>query len=1087
MGMTVEGRPLAERVRAYGCSHLIPLDAAPGPDQLQYLDLLPRRGPSPPAMPIGGVAEHQGVALLYLVEAEPLVPAAAAASKLHALQNQLANRSDPAWIGVVRPGSLEIHPIGFHAGGEQPSKVIQEGDPDAPLFFQSLVHGTFRQKHKTAGVDDVYNRIFELLTQTINTFVPPPPKIDGKKQRSADRPNPLPRAEPRLDPLVVLSLAGRALFFRFLIDRAIVLPEECDDICPMASELKDAFSNATKAAHTSAWLDETFNGDFLRLIDEAIPVDDREARRRAYRSFYLEIGRRTDSAIFNHLQAILRGWKHVGGSSFQTTLEHVTLDWHELNFAHIPIGVLSQVYESFSHRSDPKTAESQSVHYTPRTIARLLVDEVFAAAENPADAIVLDPACGAGIFLALAFRRLVQECWRRDGRRPTTAIIKQILYRQLRGFDVSEPALRLAALTLYITAIEVNGSPRPPAALRFPRSLRDEVLFHFGDEEPPIGKKPEKSRISFVLGSLGDRVPPHFDKHFDIVLGNPPWTRLREEEPQRAEAKKEKRDRTPLPSDLLNDEFTQIGRRALRDRGLGDLAADYKNPDKNPDLPFLWRATQWAKEGGLIAMTLPAHIFQRTTGPEARVWQAVLRAISVTGLINFADLRKTAVWKGIDVPYCLLFARNARPLPEHRFYYAIPAYEPDLNQQGRYRIDYESARPLSVARAENQPWVLKALSLGTWLDVEVMERILAAFPDTLEQVWERWDPKHKKTGMGYNLSPGLVQNPATFLAELEDFQRPAGFGVLSAKVKVFRAVHGRETAHMPRNESLYKPPLVIVSQSPGEDPNVSRAWRSTRSFAFSQSFYGYSCAGHPEQDVLAALLYLLPHSDLFTYFCLMTSRRVGFDRQTFNKEELDAIPFPDIATLEPAVKKSVLDLARRLESDTNKPRDEIDRFVFQLYGLDEEAMQTARDTLFASVSYRQKGRDALQSPRQNEERKTFRAELREMLEPYFDVCGQHVAVEEPAMPQDVWRSAWFFLAISKRDETIPIDVNLLSAAMEAADEHAASRILVHAPGRRGLLLGILSQRRWWTRTRARLCGQHIVRHHLDAFALSEEV
>lgn len=1081
MGMKVEGQPLTERVRAYGCSHLIPLDAAPGPDQLQYLDLLPRRGPSPPAMPIGGVAEHQGVALLYLVEAEPLVAAAAAASKLHALQHQLANRSDPAWIGVVRPGSLEIYPIGFHVEGTRPIKVIQQGDPDAPLFFQSLVHGTFRQKHKTAGVDDVYNRIFELLTQTINTFVPPASKIE-RNVRSADRPKPPRPAEPLLDPLVVLSLAGRALFFRFLIDRAIVLQEECDGICPTASELKDAFSNATKAAHTSAWLDETFNGDFLRLIDEAIPVDDREARRRAYKSFYLEIGRRTDSTIFNHLQAILRGWKHAGDGAFQ-----MKLDWDELNFAHIPIGVLSQVYESFSHRSDPKTAESQSVHYTPRTIARLLVDEVFAASENPADAVVLDPACGAGIFLALAFRRLVQERWRRDGRRPTTAVIKQILYRQLRGFDVSEPALRLAALTLYITAIEVNGSPRPPAALRFPRSLRDEVLFDFGDEAPSSSKKPEESRISFVLGSLGDRVPPYFDKHFDIVLGNPPWTRLREEEPQRSEAKKEERDKAPVLSEQLNAEFTEIGKRALLARGLNDLSAEYKNPDKNPDLPFLWRATQWAKDGGLIAMTLPAHIFQRTTGPGAKVWQAVLRAISVTGLISFADLRKTAVWKDIHVPYCLLFARNTRPLPEHRFYYAIPAYEPDLNQQGRFRIDYESARPLSVARVEKQPWVLKALSLGTWLDVEVMEQILTAFPDTLKQVWDRWDPKHKKTGMGYLLARSLVQNSATFLAEMEDFPKLAGFEVPTAIMKVFRVVHDGKTAHMPRNELLYQPPLVIVAQSPGEDPEASRAWRTRRPFAFSQSFYGYSCAGHPEQDVLAALLYLLPHSTLFTYFCLMTSRRVGFDRQTFNKEELDAIPFPEVATLKPAATEKILELAHRLETNTSKPWDDVDKLVFQLYGLDEDAVQTARDTLFASISYRQKGRDALQPPRQNEERKTFRAELREMLEPYFDVCGQHVAVEEPAMPQDVWRSAWFFIAISKRDEVVPIDVNLLSAAMEAADEQAASRIFVRAPDCGGLLLGILSQRRWWTRTRARLCGQHIVRHHLDAFALSEDV
>jgi hypothetical protein len=58
--------------------------------------------------------------------------------------------------------------------------------------------------------------------------------------------------------------------------------------------------------------------------------------------------------------------------------------------------------------------------------------------------------------------------------------------------------------------------------------------------------------------------------------------------------------------------------------------------------------------------------------------------------------------------------------------------------------------------------------------------------------------------------------------------------------------------------------------------------------------------------------------------------------------------------------------------------------------------------------------------------------------------------------------------------------------MAEADRRSASRILVRAPGRKGLLLGLLNQRRWWTRTRARLCGQYILRNHLDAFDLPED-
>jgi hypothetical protein len=40
-------------------------------------------------------------------------------------------------------------------------------------------------------------------------------------------------------------------------------------------------------------------------------------------------------------------------------------------------------------------------------------------------------------------------------------------------------------------------------------------------------------------------------------------------------------------------------------------------------------------------------------------------------------------------------------------------------------------------------------------------------------------------------------------------------------------------------------------------------------------------------------------------------------------------------------------------------------------------------------------------------------------------------------------------------------------------------------GKRGLLIGLLNQRRWWTVTRARLCAQHIIRERLGACGLAE--
>jgi methylase of polypeptide subunit release factors len=1041
-------RPLAKRLAAYGCTSdvIIRLDeklSAPG--QLNYLDLLPKQSNHTPVLT--AVAEHQGTALLYLVDASGDVKSDA--DSLAAVRRRLANRSDPAWLGVVRPGSLEIFPIGFHETADaQPVSIIKERGTTAPMFFQSLVHGTFEENNHPRGTDYVFHKIFDLLTRTTDAFVP--------KEGNG-----------RLDALEVLSMAGRALFFRFLIDRQIVLENEREEICSAANELKDAFSTAEKAAQTSAWLDATFNGDFLPLIDETIPADNCVAREAAYLRFFRRTEHLVGRRIFTHLGAILRGWRATG-DTVQTEL-----DWGDLDFAHIPVGVLSQVYESFSHRADPRTARDTSVHYTPRTIAELMVEEAFAATKDKAGAKVLDSSCGAGIFLVLAFRRLVRERWNR-GERPKTSVIQNILYNQVRGFDISESALRLAALALYITAIELNASPRPPQALKFPRNLRGEVLYRFGGEEV-------KDKRAFPMGSLGPEVPPDFDKTFDIVIGNPPWTRLRDDKIENDDAdEKAKKSAT----DELNKEFTAIGRRVLAARGLDDLAKRFQNPDKNPDLPFLWRAMEWAKDGGVIALAMPARLFGRTSGKGFAAWRAVLRSVEVTGLMNGADLRKTAVWEGIDMPFCVIFARNTKPDLDHRFYYASPIYEPCLNGEGRFRIDYEAAQPISVARVEKQPWLLKTLSLGTWLDVELVDTLERGHNPVLGEYWKEWNKSLSKTGKGYSLS-GPTETAAPFLAKLKDFVRPIeGFVIDYDELTTFELRHGKISVYQTKGEELYQSPLVIIPQSPGDNNEAPRAYFSDRPLAFSQSFYVYSCAGHPEAESLAALIYLLPHSTLFTYFCLVTSRRSGFDRQTFNKEEFDALPFPDLAQLSAKTKATIRSLARRLQHDARKPWREINEFIFHLYGLDADAVQVAEDTLFAAASYRKAGKAAFDRTTRDT-RASFVQTLREELEPYFDVCGEHAEVREADFNLDTWREPWFFLAVSREAGSVRVNPSLMRKAMEAANKRGCSRIIVHAPGKRGLLIGLLNQRRWWTVTRARLCAQHIIRERLGACGLPE--
>ena len=331
-----------------------------------------------------------------------------------------------------------------------------------------------------------------------------------------------------------------------------------------------------------------------------------------------------------------------------------------------------------------------------------------------------------------------------------------------------------------------------------------------------------------------------------------------------------------------------------------------------------------------------------------------------------------------------------------------------------------------------------------------------------------------------------------FLADLKVFIPPAnGFAVEHAVLKTYGDTFGKNSeeqsgAHAPRRETLYQSPLVIISKAPGDDDEAPRAFLSERPLAFSQSYYGYSCQGHYDEQTLASLIYLLAHSTLFRYFALMVSVSQGADHMIFTKQDFDALPFPNLKTLSRTTKTSIRSLAHRLQHDARKPWNEINEFMFSLYGLDADAVQVATDTLFAAASYRKAGRAALDRTTRDT-RAGFIGTLEEGLEPYFDACGEHVAVRQAEFQPDKWREPWFFLSVSREGDTAKVNPNVLREAMRLANERGASRIVINVPGNHGLLLGLLNQQRWWTRTRARLFAQHIIRERLGAFGLPEHI
>lgn len=285
---------------------------------------------------------------------------------------------------------------------------------------------------------------------------------------------------------------------------------------------------------------------------------------------------------------------------------------------------------------------------------------------------------------------------------------------------------------------------------------------------------------------------------------------------------------------------------------------------------------------------------------------------------------------------------------------------------------------------------------------------------------------------------------------------------------------------MPRNSKLYQPPLAIVPQAQGENRATPKAFLSLASaLAFSQSFYGFSAAGAEQGDVISALIYLLVHSSLFQHFCLMRSSRQGASYRTILKEDIEGFPFQDPRKLPSEVRARILNLAQSLERN-EQPWDEIDKLVFEICGLDEHDEVVVRDTVTYCGPYRSV-RERAESPITPDISKSFCEYLEAMMQPLFGLTDQRVVVQ-PVDQDPGWGiPAWQFVTVAMSNRGSTNWRGFLTKITAEANKTGASRVVVRIPQGGGLLIGIINQQRFWTRSRAWLCSLHIEQNHLNAF------
>src|SRR5712692_550721 len=344
------------------------------------------------------------------------------------------------------------------------------------------------------------------------------------------------------------ALLGRAIFVSYLIDRGLLSTSffQKEFNCSTFQELLE---NQEATYTFFRWLRRTFNGDLF-------PFQENEE----------ELVRKT-----NALQIVKEFLSGTDMNSYSKSKVAFQGSFWPYKFDYIPVELISSIYEKFAHARNSSAAEANSVHYTRFPLVELVLS--LAMKDLASTAKILDPACGSGIFLVEAFRRLVWKREKESGQPVRREELHKMLRSQIFGIDLDRDAIHVTAFSLYLTLLELDPDPQPLEALKFPSLLIPD----------PLSNQPPNLYIQDFCNTehIFNQTIPFVSKEFDLIVGNPPWTALN-------------KNKAPRDPDNL-----ESGRQWSL-----EYCKEKDIPDNKPDQAFIIRAYEFAQADTRVAFVV---------------------------------------------------------------------------------------------------------------------------------------------------------------------------------------------------------------------------------------------------------------------------------------------------------------------------------------------------------------------------------------------------------------------------------------------------------------------------------------------------
>jgi len=367
--------------------------------------------------------------------------------------------------------------------------------------------------------------------------------------------------------------------------------------------------------------------------------------------------------------------------------------WRLYSFNDLPIELISNIYEEFLE-------SKKGIVYTPPYLVNFLIDEQMPLTDfHKTDFKVIDPACGSGVFLVAAFRRMIhwwriRNNWKKPGAKDLNEL-KNILKNNIFGIDMYEEAVRLTFFSLSLALLDELSPKVIWENLKFDNLLESNLI----------------SDDFFKL--INDNF---FQSDFDLVIGNPPFE-----------------------SKLTTPDAERIEKEKIKERP--------KLPDNQIALLFLEQAMNLCKEGSDLCMITPSGPFlYNSNSKEFRTY--FLSAYNVSQIIDFTFL-SAMLFESVNVAVAVVFAKKQEPIKDNLLHVTVRRTKP-AKEKLYFELDYYDFHRISYHDALESRLIWKSNLLGGGRLKHLMARF--ALLRTLGNYLKEAKSKHRWTiGEGFEV------------------------------------------------------------------------------------------------------------------------------------------------------------------------------------------------------------------------------------------------------------------------------------------------------------------------------------------------